>query len=200
VGDDLACHLEIDPMLNRDKPKQPIPPSSYHVLDSNLVTISNGSIHEVPKAWAYDGHDGVRIRNTGIATLRGRVILDDEQPTETREEKAAAANKRLPARLAAKRIVVSYRGVAKVSDSEIFFSQRSKADSDDQSGREFTRIGTAFTALQFESSHPLYRWLIVTQFVGFGEIHLQNDEPSHGRPRQVTSRRLRFSYDIYSAG
>ena len=203
IGNEIACNLESEPAA------PPHTPSTYHVLDSNLVTLPNGSIHEVPALWTVNGHDRLRLRSNGTAGLSGRILVDAEQPARPQSQEATGAiaaakngSKVLwDGRRAAKRIAVSYGGVANIGEREVFFSETSMSTGEHRRDRDeaFTRLGTAFIALQFESSHPLYRWLVITQFVGFGEIHVEKDPSSNGSTGRVEMRRLRFSYDVYSA-
>jgi hypothetical protein len=202
IGNELACNLESEPAA------LPHTASTYHVLDSNLVTLPTGAIHEVPSLWAAQGLDRLRLRSNGTASLAGRIIVDAEQPQRPSERErshgssASASPKILrDGRRASKRLAVSYGGIADIHDRDVLFNPQNASSADERRDRDepFARLGTAFIALQFESSHPLYRWLVVTQFVGFGEIHVECDRPSFDARARVESRRLRFSYDVYSA-
>jgi len=184
IGNELACRLEIEPASESD------PHHTYHVLDSNLVELPNGSIHDVPSIRATSGGDWLRLRKNSTAELDARVILDAEQPRGT-----------MPAdpRRMVKRMALRYGGVANLTRPHLLFTDGEPTavgrEGATQNGEE--KLGTAFVALRFDSSHPLYRWLVITQYVGFGEVHIATDFHEEAKRRY---RRLRFSYDVYSAG
>jgi hypothetical protein len=184
IGNELACRLEID--CTADPPTPP----TYHVLDSSLVELPNGSIHDVPSTRATSGVDWLRLRNNGTAALQGRIILDAEEPRP-------GPRPAVDARRTAKRIAVSYGGVASFDRPNVLFMDDDKVTTGRDNADGNAKLGTAFLALKFESSHPLYRWLVISQYVGFGEIYL---DPGFHVTDEIRYRRLRFSYDIYAAG
>jgi hypothetical protein len=186
IGNELACRLEIDP---RGEP--PAPPT-YHVLDSSLVELPNGSIHDVPCTRATSGIDWLRLRNNGTASLQGRVVLDAD-------EASLAGRAAIDPRRLQKRMALSYGGVANLTHPGALFIDDDKAikGHDKSTDDRAERLGTAFIALKFESSHPLYRWLVISQYAGFGEIHL---DPGLHVDGEIRYRRLRFSYDVHAAG
>jgi Protein of unknown function (DUF3237) len=201
IGNEIACNLQVEAAA------PPHTASTYHVLDSNLVTLPNGSVHEVPTLWTFNGRDRLRLRSNGSARLAARIIVDGERATSAVSRPSlhgivsppAQQKTPLDARRASKRIAVSYSGVANISNRDVFFSPVATTTGEGtERDEKFARLGTAFIALQFETSHPLYRWLVITQFVGFGEIHVEKDPASDART-PIESRRLRFSYDVYSA-
>jgi hypothetical protein len=180
IGNELACRLEVD--LEAE-------PATYHVLDSSLVELPNGSIHDVPSTRSTSGVDWLRLRNNGTAELQGKIILDADEPS-------SVPRPILDPRRIQKRLALSYGGVANLARPGVLF-MGPDAGARNAASENSGRIGTAFIALKFESSHPLYRWLVISQYVGFGEVHV---EPGFHVKDAIGYRRLRFSYDIYSAG
>lgn len=138
-------------------------PSLFHVFDERISPTADGSLHELPSAYLASAQQWLDVRPSGDASLHGRLVFETELGDP---------------------LTIECRGVAAVRGSF---------------GRTLERIqvpgtsarGTSFIATRHECCHPKYRWLVLQQLIGFGELTLSPTETPH-------SYRFSFRYDLYA--
>jgi hypothetical protein len=115
--------------------------STYHVLDDDLVTCSDGSAHEVLLARAVQVDDWILLGPDSIGDLDGRLLLESHDGAK---------------------IDVHYTGVMKLAGPAAELANPRRG--------EKKMEGTAFIATRYETSSPKYRWLTQGQLIGFGRV------------------------------
>lgn len=148
-------------------------PSTYHVLDDAVIKGADGALHEVPSVRVTRGEDWIEVRESGVGSLSGSLILQDDS-------------------LQGELLTIEYRGIVHVPDS---YKQALE-------GRPLSATpGSAFITTRHECSHPKYRWLVQQQLFGFGHLRIESGTGSTSPIQTGLNRRpcvFDFTFDLYA--
>jgi hypothetical protein len=137
--------------------------SLFHVFEERVSPTADGSLHEIPQASLVSGSQWLDVRRGADASLHGYLVLE----TALRDP-----------------LTIEYRGVAAVRGGFARVLQRAQATG-------ASAQGTSFVSTRHECSHPKYRWLVLQQLIGFGELTVSPGAAAD-------SFHFSFRYDLYS--